>query len=113
LVLVNAHEAGPVCYNGKVRTLRERHVIGRFEAVLREGAYWRIWSYVADFRLADALECAEAATRRLAEVPTLLAKMDAVLQQRLVNWGHAICDTAMCKHVVTGLRQPCRWRVGR
>jgi NTE family protein len=26
--------------------------------------------------------------------------MDGVLQERLINWGYAVCDAAMRRHVV-------------
>ncbi len=92
--------------DGQVRALRKRQVIGGLGAGLREGAYWGIWSHVADFQLPDALDCPEEATQGLAGVATRLAKMDSHLQQRLVNWGYAICDTAMRKHVVPGTPPP-------
>jgi hypothetical protein len=37
---------------------------------------------------------------------TALKKLQPVLQERLVNWGYAICDTAMRKHVETGAARP-------
>jgi NTE family protein len=94
--------------DGQVRALRKRQVIGGFKAKLRQGAYWSIWSEVADFDLDDALDCPDAATKELARVPTRLGKLDKVVQRRLVNWGYAICDTAMRKHVVPGTPKPDR-----
>ena len=35
----------------------------------------------------------------LAETETRLKRMDPTRQQRLVNWGYAICDVAMRSHV--------------
>jgi NTE family protein len=92
--------------DGQVRALRKRQVIGGFKAGLRQGAYWSVWSDVADFQLADAFDCADEATKKLARVSTRLAKLDQVVQRRLVNWGYAICDTAMRKHVVPGTARP-------
>ena len=34
-------------------------------------------------------------TRELAETKTRLKRIDGRLQQRLINWGYAICDVAM------------------
>ena len=42
----------------------------------------------------------------LAETKTRLKKMAPVLQERLINWGYAICDTAMRRHVVSGAPPP-------
>lgn len=92
--------------DGQVRALRKRQVVGGLRAGLRQGAYWSIWSQVADFQLADALNCPDDATKKLARVPTRLARLDQVVQRRLVNWGYAICDTAMRKHVVAGTAKP-------
>jgi NTE family protein len=92
--------------DSQVRALRKRQVIGSFAAGIRQGAYWGIWSEVDDFKLPDAVDFPDAATKELARVPTRLAKTDPHLQQRLVNWGYGICDTAMRKHVVPGAPRP-------
>jgi NTE family protein len=92
--------------DSQVRALRKRQVVGSLAAGLRQGAYWGIWSEVSDFKLADAFSCPDAATKELARVPTRLAKTEPALQRRLVNWGYAVCDTAMRKHVVPGEKRP-------
>jgi len=35
----------------------------------------------------------------LAEIPTRLQAMDSDKQERLMNWGYAICDAALRAHV--------------
>ena len=35
--------------------------------------------------------------------PTRLKRMNNTLQERLINWGYAVCDAAMRKHVDTSL----------
>ena len=92
--------------DGQVRALRKRQVVGGLAAGLREGAYWSIWSHVADFQLADALPADENATKALAQISTRLAKLDATRQEKLINWGYVICDTAMRRHVVPGAPRP-------
>lgn len=92
--------------DSQVRALRKRQVIGGLAAGAREGAYWSIWSEVADFRLADALDAPDARAKELAHVSTRLKKLDARTQERLVNWGYAICDTAIRKHVRPGTPPP-------
>ena len=37
-------------------------------------------------------------TTELANTPTRLKRMDVGLQERLINWGYAVCDTAMRRH---------------
>jgi NTE family protein len=92
--------------DGQVRALRKRQAVGGFKAGLRDGAYWSIWSHVADYELPDALDCPPDRTLELARVPTRLGRLDAQVQERLINWGYAICDTAMRKHVEPQAARP-------
>jgi NTE family protein len=94
--------------DNQVRALRKRQVIGSYgaaagEAFHRNGAYWGIRTDIADYKLADALACPHAQTMQLAETPTRLKRMDDTLQERLINWGYAVCDAALRKHVAPGL----------
>lgn len=45
-----------------------------------------------------AQNCPPAKTLSLAETPTRLKAMDTARQERLINWGYAICDVAMRRH---------------
>ena len=92
--------------DSQVRALRKRQVIGGFRAKLRAGAYWSIWSELDDFELDDPLPCPDERTKLLARVSTRLAKLDRTTQRRLVNWGYAVCDTAMRTHVERGAPPP-------
>jgi NTE family protein len=38
--------------------------------------------------------------------PTRLKEMDDTLQERIVNWGYAICDAAMRRWVEPGATAP-------
>ena len=38
-------------------------------------------------------------TLQLAEVPTRLERMPPRLQEQLINWGYAVCDAAVRRHV--------------
>jgi len=46
-------------------------------------------------RLADPLPCPPERTVELAEIPTRLKDIKDPLQERLINWGYGICDTAV------------------
>jgi NTE family protein len=92
--------------DSQVRALRKRQVVGGLAAGLREGAYWSVWSHVRDFGLPDALPVDDVASTALARTPTRLAKLEQAHQQRLINWGYAICDTAMRRHVLPGTPAP-------
>jgi NTE family protein len=92
--------------DSQVRSLRKRQAIDGFKGGLRRGTYWGIRSEVADYHLADALDCPPDKTVRLADIATRLAAMPDAEQERLINWGYAICDTAMRRHVVHGAPPP-------
>ena len=92
--------------DNQVRALRKRQVVGSFEAKERTGAYWSVRSHVADYHLADALDCPPDKTMALANLPTRLKRLDRTTQERLINWGYAICDTAMRTWVVSGVSKP-------
>jgi NTE family protein len=86
----------------QVRALRSRQAVGSFKLGLRQGTYWGIRSRVADYRLGDALEADPRLTDLLADTPTRLKKLNGVHQERLINWGYVICDTAVRRWVTEG-----------
>ena len=85
--------------DNQVRSLRKRQVVDAFIAGVRRGAYWGIRTDIADYGLPTALPCPWPATRTLADVKTRLKAMEPVTQERLINWGYAVCDAAMRRHV--------------
>jgi NTE family protein len=111
--------------DNQVRSLRKRQVIESyklrkklllegvnpesesFKRVTRQGAYWSIRSHIEDYKpVSLPLECPPDKTIKLAEVPTRLKALDSETQERLINWGYAICDVAMRKHVDSTLPEP-------
>jgi NTE family protein len=92
--------------DNQVRSLRVRQVIGAFDAKERMGAYWGIRVDLADYGLSDALPCPVEQTVELAAVKTRLKRLDAVIQERLINWGYAACDAAMRRWVDPVLARP-------
>ena len=98
--------------DNQVRSLRKRQLIDSFkaketDAVYRKGAYWGIRTNIKDYGLGNALDCPFERTLALAETPTRLKRMDDDLQQRLINWGYAVCDAALRKHVDANIWQGC------
>lgn len=91
--------------DNQVRSLRKRQVIGSYGDD-RTGAYWGIRTNIANYELDDALPCPHKKTLILAETPTRLKKLDDSLQERLINWGYAVCDAAIRKHVDTTIAAP-------
>ena len=87
--------------DNQVRSLRARQVVGAFEANERKGAYWGIRTGIHEYGLADPLPCPHPKTLELAATKTRLKRLDSDAQERLINWGYAICDAAMRKRVVS------------
>ena len=86
--------------------LRKRQVIDSFTSGTRKGAYWGVRTDIRDYELPDALNCPLDRTTQLAELPTRLKRLDATTQDRLINWGYAVCDAALRKHLDSRLGPP-------
>ena len=99
--------------DNQVRALRKRQVISAYQLPRtqsntgwRDGTYWGIRTNIADYGLSDPLPCPHSKTMVLASVPTRLAKVPELIQERLINWGYAVCDAAMRRWVVPGAARP-------
>jgi NTE family protein len=110
--------------DNQVRALRKRQLIESFKLrkhlleqgqdtesdffrlVTRKGAYWGVYSDILHYDLDDALDCPLEKTNKLAAIKTRFKRLDATTQERLINWGYAICDAAMRKHVDAILPAP-------
>jgi NTE family protein len=88
-----------IIYN-QVSSLRKRNLIASYNCKERTGTYWGIQANIANYKLANALPCDFTFTTKLAQTPTRLDAMDDQLQEHLIDWGYAICDAAMRKHVL-------------
>ena len=87
----------------QVTALRKRQVIASFKvpagsAGKRRGTYWGIGSDISHYKLPSSLPAPFERTRELAAIPTRLKRLSAEHQERLINWGYAICDTAIRRH---------------
>jgi NTE family protein len=98
--------------DNQVRNLRKREAISAFKAkdhaIHRDGTYWGIRSHVADYGLADPIDFPVKLAEELAAVPTRLKRLDERKQEQLIDWGYAICDTALRTWVDRGLPRPTR-----
>ncbi len=92
--------------DGQVRALRTRQLIALFQQGARKGCYWGIRqdlsTYYKDYPLPWALD----RTTVLAATPTRLAKLEDSLQERLINWGYAICDASLRRYFDPSLPLP-------
>jgi NTE family protein len=87
----------------QVTALRKRQLIASYKVPRgspgkRSGTYWGIGSDIAHFKLPGALPAPMERTTELAAIPTRLKRLSAEQQERLINWGYAICDTAIRRH---------------
>lgn len=92
--------------DNQVRSLRRRITIDAFKEQVRSGTYFGIGTDIASFQLSDAFPVPHARSLELARVPTRLARVPAALQERLVNWGFAVCDAAVRAFVRRGAPRP-------
>jgi NTE family protein len=92
--------------DNQVGSLRKRWVIGSFQNNQRTGTYWGIGTNIGDYQLADAMNCPFARTMELASTPTRLKAVGQNLKQRLVNWGYAVSDAAVRKHLDSQIAAP-------
>jgi NTE family protein len=91
----------------QVRRLRRRQVVGLLSGERRFGAFWAINSDRGDFPASQhKLLCPPAATRKLAAIPTRLARLRPATRHQLVNWGYAVTDAALRSYVEPGLAEP-------
>jgi NTE family protein len=75
-------------------------ILDGLREVARKGAYWGIWTDIANYKLKETLGCPHEKTQKIAETSTRLKALPAETQQRIINWGYAVCDAAMRKHVL-------------
>ncbi|HEY5713694.1 MAG TPA: patatin-like phospholipase family protein [Allosphingosinicella sp.] len=83
---------------GQIASVRTREVIASYKAKERTGGYWGIRTDIGNYQLPDALPCPIERTTELAATPTRLAALEPAYQERLINWGYAVCDAAMRKY---------------
>ena len=92
--------------NNQVVSLRKRQLIGSYVDKTRGGAYWGIRTKIANYDLPNSMPCPPELTAKLAAVATRLKRLDSTTQERLINWGYAVCDAGMRKHVVPAAPAP-------
>lgn len=89
----------------QTRALRRRQLVDDFKKNVRKGAYWGIRTKIGDYDLADALAVDNDTTASLAAIRTRLNRFTDQEQGQLINWGYALTDAAMRKHVLTGAQK--------
>ncbi len=91
--------------DNQVRSLRKRQLIQSYIDKDRKGAYWGIRTNISNYKLEDYLNCPYGDAMELANIPTRLARLDDNTQERLINWGYAVCDAALRAHFDSTISQ--------
>lgn len=91
--------------DSQVRALRTRQLIALYSQRERTGTYWGIRQNIQTFG-SPLLPCPFDRTTQLAATPTRLQEMEKTLQERLINWGYAICDASLRKFFDPTLARP-------
>jgi NTE family protein len=92
--------------DNQVRSLRKRQVIQSFVSGERKGAYWGIQTNIAHYEVSNVLPCPFDRTMELAAIPTRLKRIEEDDQERLINWGYAVCDAALKRHLDGDVQRP-------
>lgn len=90
----------------QVRNLRSRTLIAGYRRGDYTGAYWGMRTPIGRYGTPGSLPCPPAQTMQLAETPTRLAALSETDRQRLANWGYAVCDAALRRHVLVEAKAP-------
>jgi NTE family protein len=85
----------------QTRALRRRMVMATLKSPTGAGTLWRIGTQIGNFQLADTMTVDSDKTKSLARVRTRLNRFTPLEQGELINWGYALCDAGMRKHVDT------------
>ncbi|HWC03062.1 MAG TPA: patatin-like phospholipase family protein [Methylomirabilota bacterium] len=93
------------------RGLRKRALVDEYTRGARKGAYWGIDTDILRYGLSDALPVLPGRIRELAGLRTRLDDFTDAEQGRLINWGYAVCDAAMRRHVTGGTGPTPGWPV--
>jgi NTE family protein len=97
---ITAHQA---------RDLRKQALLTDLRTQVRKGAYWGIRTEIGAYGLGDAMAVPVSKTQTLAEVRTRLNPFSEEEQGELINWGYAVCDAALRRHVLTDAVPPPDW----
>ncbi len=100
--------------DSQVRSLRNRQLMASYQEPTsspnhRKGAYWSIRTNIQAYAAPNTLDCPFDRTQLLAATPTRLAKLDRGAQERLINWGYAVCDAAIRTHFDPSIPAPAQF----
>ncbi len=95
----------------QTRALRKRRLIADFKAGKMGGTYWGIATHIANYKLEEnhrpaPLLLDDKLTRSMAAMRTRLNRFSRDEQKQLIDWGYALTDAAMRRHVLDANTEP-------
>lgn len=90
------------CVTDQARALRKRNLIADFNSGAAKGTYWGITTHIDDYHLLNAMTKDNAVTGALKAMRTRLNKFNEQELGQLINWGYALADAAMRRHMLNG-----------
>ena len=89
----------------QTRALRKRWLVSDLKEGRTRGTYWGIATHIRDYKLEEngyppPLINDSEDTRSLCRLRTRLNRFSAKEQEQLINWGYALADAAMRRHVL-------------
>ncbi len=95
----------------QARSLRKRQLIADYLSGECRGAYWGITTKIDHYALESTMVRDSDLTRSMQTVRTRLNAFSPEEQGHLINWGYALTDAAMRKHVLDDDPGPGRWPI--
>jgi|WetSurMetagenome_2_1015567.scaffolds.fasta_scaffold01125_6 NTE family protein len=95
----------------QTRALRKRKLVEDYIKGERKGTYWGIMTHINNYELPNAMVTDNALTGSLCKIRTRLNKFSDKEQGHLINWGYALTDTALRKHVLPSGATVGQWPV--
>lgn len=90
----------------QARGLRKSALIDAFCNNRCAGTYWGIGTDIGAYKLPDTIPTNPLITQKLSRIRTRLNPFSDEEQGQLINWGYALCDTALRRHASQLLPAP-------
>lgn len=95
----------------QTRALRKRWLITEFESGRKRGAYWGVSTRIADYGALPKMARDTPLSSDLKQAPTRLSGFSPELQGHLINWGYALCDTALRARAALKIPMATEWPI--
>jgi NTE family protein len=93
----------------QTRALRKRQLVSELQASTAKGAYWGITTNIDHYGLTTPLTRHNDVNAKLQAIRTRLNAFSDEEQGQLINWGYALTDAAIRKHVLDRDPGPGQW----